>query len=191
MKIDNVIVHGIAAAGRAMRNPMNSWEKSDHWGEDDRLLLQRLVKAGADHRKVVRLIQCWATIDAPRYWWTEFDTYKVGVTRMSCSTMFTLTKTDLTEEHFAPGTPRVIVDYVRAMIEGYRTLEPGNAKAEAFTRIKAALPEGFIQRADVLCSYEALINMYRGRKGHRLPEWTAFRKWIVTLPLMKTITEAL
>jgi hypothetical protein len=187
MKIDNVEVHGLCAAARAMRNPMDSWDYGDLWGKKDRTLLRKLCAAGTEHRKAIRLVQCWMTIDAPRYWWTEFDTYKVGVTRMSCSTMHTLTKMDLTEAHFADGTPRTIIEYLRAMIEGYRTLERDDDKAAAFGRIKAALPEGFIQRADVVCSYEALANMHRQRKAHRLPEWRTMCTRIESLPLMGPI----
>lgn len=188
MKIYNTEVHGLESTARAMRNPMNSWSKSDAWGDSDKDLLRRLVRAGTDHRKAVRLIQCWATVEAPRYWWTEFDTYKVGVTRMSCSTMYTLCKRPLEDTDFAPGVSRATIKDLNDMIARYSTCEAAQ-KNGLLRKIKANLPEGFIQRADVVCSYEALININRGRKGHRLAEWTIFRQWIATLPLMDVILE--
>jgi hypothetical protein len=186
MKVYNVEVHGIDAASRAMRNPLNSWDKGDRWGEDDRALLAKLVHAGPDHRKVIRLIQCWATVEAPRYWWTEFDTYKVGVTRMSCSTMYTICSRPLTMDDFAPGVSKLQVMELNAMIADFQAA-PVALKAEKLRLVKANLPEGFIQRADVCMSYEALLNMYRGRKGHRLPEWQVFRSSFEGLPLMDVI----
>lgn len=114
IKIENVEVMGWEAAIRGMRNPLNSWEKSDSgWfsseddmgvdyvqynshsdpselyfiGSNDLDLMKRLTKAGTDHRKFMRMIAVYADITAPLYWWKEFDTYKVGTVANSCSTM--------------------------------------------------------------------------------------------------------
>jgi hypothetical protein len=187
MKVSNIEVHGLDAASRAMRNPLNSWEKGDRWGEDDRALLAKLVHAGPDHRKVLRLIQCWATVEAPRYWWTEFDTYKVGVTRMSCSTMYTICSRLLSMEDFAPGVVRMQVLELNCMIAEFQAANDHATRNELLRRIKANLPEGYIQRADVCMSYEALLNIYRGRRGHKLPEWQVFRSSFEELPLMDVI----
>lgn len=97
-----------------MRNPMNSWEKSDseyvtagydivalHLGKDDRSLMQRLAKAGTDHRKFMRMLPVYVRITAPLYWWKEFDTYKVGTVANSCSTMHKIQEKELTLEDFS------------------------------------------------------------------------------------------
>ena len=104
IKIENVEVMGWEAAIRGMRNPLESWEKSDSAkclspgespdcssgyciGPDDLNLMKRLAKAGTDHRKYMRMIIVYLDITAPLYWWKEFDTYKVGTVANSCSTM--------------------------------------------------------------------------------------------------------
>lgn len=109
IKIENTDVFGLEAAIRGMRNPLNSWEKSDsEWkieydetgtsdwffriGNADHSLMMQLVRAGSDHAKFMRMITVTADITAPLYWWKEFDTYKVGTVRNSCSTMHTIHK---------------------------------------------------------------------------------------------------
>lgn len=97
-----------------MRNPMNSWEKSDsefetvgydiddfNLGENDRLLMQRLAKAGTDHRKFMRMMPVYVKITAPLYWWKEFDTYKIGTVANSCSTMHKIAEKEFTIEDFS------------------------------------------------------------------------------------------
>ena len=97
--IENVDVNGFDAALRGMRNPFNSWDKSDSQtdgfgcvcvGANDAALMMQFVKAGSDHAKFMRMITVTADITAPLYWWKEFDTYKVGTVRNSCSTMHTI-----------------------------------------------------------------------------------------------------
>jgi len=99
IEISHIHVDGFEAAVRGMRNPMNSWDKSDsnfkininEWhtwiGANDKKLMLSLVKAGPDHRKFLRMINVTMDIKAPLYWWKEFDTYKVGTVANSCSTM--------------------------------------------------------------------------------------------------------
>lgn len=114
IKIENLNVYGFEAAIRGMRNPMNSWDKDDSWhgckkenkkvksnmciyectsdcrfyvGENNLKLMKQLVAAGSDHSKFMRMINVTVDITAPLYWWKEFDTYKVGTVRNSCSTM--------------------------------------------------------------------------------------------------------
>lgn len=122
LKIENVDVMGWEAAIRGMRNPMNSWDKSDsHWshlydapnavmvidenafllGENDFDLMKRLRNAGTDHRKVMRMIIVYVDITAPLYWWKEFDTYKVGTVANSCSTMHKIHDKEFTREDFS------------------------------------------------------------------------------------------
>lgn len=117
IKIENVDVFGWESAIRGMRNAMNSWDKSDscfcydepcceaacimHIGENDLKLMQSLVKAGSDHSKFMRMINVTCDITAPLYWWKEFDTYKVGTVRNSCSTMHKLTEKEFTLDDFS------------------------------------------------------------------------------------------
>ena len=98
-----------------MRNPMNSWDKSDtklklvdetiiseiHLGEADLNLMRRLSKAGSEHRKYLRMLPVWCNITAPLYWWKEFDTYKLGTVSNSCSTMHKIADKEFTLEDFS------------------------------------------------------------------------------------------
>ena len=111
IKIENVEVVGWESAIRGMRNPMNSWDKSDSCknfdtgviaiGNNDLDLMKRLAKAGTDHRKFMRMIVVYADVTAPLYWWKEADTYKVGTVRNSCSTMHKLTAKEFTLADFS------------------------------------------------------------------------------------------
>jgi hypothetical protein len=124
LKIENVEVAGWEAAIRGMRNPKNSWAKSDsHWdyvnqgpeyltvahfddadfniGPNDKKLMSTLRNAGTDHRKFMRMITVYLDITAPLYWWKEFDTYKVGTVANSCSTMHKIAAKEFTLEDFS------------------------------------------------------------------------------------------
>lgn len=182
---------------------MDSWSKSDSFvqppqvppdfrqfafGPKDLELAIKLVKGGAEHRKFLRLIQVWITLDMPRYVWTEFDTYKVGVTRVSCSTMHKLGSRILTKADFQDGA--VLPDVLSALNtlgEQYRITKDYDCVREA----KKILPEGFLQRADVCMNYEVAMNMYSQRRNHRLPEWKLICAWIETLPQIKPLLEAM
>lgn len=117
IKIDKIDVYGWEAAIRGMRNPMNSWEKSDsrylvprggisaptifQLGPNDNDLMMRLRNAGTDHRKFMRMIIVYMDIIAPLYWWKEFDTYKVGTVANSCSTMHKIADKEFTLDDFS------------------------------------------------------------------------------------------
>ena len=120
IKIEHTQVFGWEAAIRGMRNPMNSWAKSDSFwqcvdydslnendiyeyeiGPNDLGLMKRLCKAGTDHRKFMRMIVVYVDILAPLYWWKEFDTYKVGTVANSCSTMHTIHKKEFDISDFS------------------------------------------------------------------------------------------
>lgn len=128
IKIEYVAAMGWEAAIRGMRNPMNSWKKSDSgWfsseddmgvdyvqynshsdppelyfiGSNDLDLMKRLAKAGTDHRKFMRMITVYLDITAPLYWWKEFDTYKVGTVANSCSTMHKIGEKEFTIDDFS------------------------------------------------------------------------------------------
>ena len=126
IKIENTEIVGWEAAIRGMRNPLNSWEKSDSkWysigiptsnpaaindkylsqkyciGDNDLDLMKRLRNAGTDHRKFMRMITVYVDVTAPLYWWKEFDTYKVGTVANSCSTMHKIHAKEFTLEDFS------------------------------------------------------------------------------------------
>lgn len=116
LKIENTEVLGWEHAIRGMRNPLNSWEKSDSErkyenirdsegylviGLNDLDLMKRLRNAGTDHRKFMRMIAVYVDLTAPLYWWKEFDTYKVGTVANSCSTMHKIVEKEFTLEDFS------------------------------------------------------------------------------------------
>lgn len=197
IKIENVDVHNVVRAVYSARNAMNSWDKSDSdfetdtMGENDLRLAKQLVKAGTDHSKFMRMINVTCDITAPRYWWAEADTYKVGTVRNSCSTMHTIHKkefeaSDFSFENVPPDVTGVNwflgrLNYARKMY-----LET-NDKKYWYAMIQI-LPSSYNQRATWQANYAVLRNIYHARKGHKLNEWRDFCKWIEELPCSELIT---
>ena len=201
IKIENVEVVGWESAIRGMRNPMNSWDKSDSCknfdtgviaiGNNDLDLMKRLAKAGTDHRKFMRMIVVYADVTAPLYWWKEADTYKVGTVRNSCSTMHKITEKEFTlddfsHEHLTPWNETVLRN----------TIVELNANREAFLKTKSKddwwqmiqlLPSSYNQKRTVQLNYQVLKSMYFARKDHKLDEWRTLCEWMLTLPYFKEI----
>lgn len=216
IKIENVEIFGWEAAIRGMRNPMNSWDKSDSYenytvtyedyseiripyyrvGAGDFTLMKKLVKAGTDHSKFMRMINVTFDITAPLYWWKEFDTYKVGTVRNSCSTMHKVTSKEFTLDDFSHEqlTDSAIERWLEPTIEGLNIArqiyieKDGKSKA-AWWQIIQLLPSSYNQRATIQLNYAVLRNIYHSRKNHKLDEWIDFCKWIETLPYSELITE--
>ena len=158
-------------------------------GPKDHSLSMKLIKAGPDHRKHIRLIDAWMEIQAPLYWWNEFDTYRLGVDKVSESTMHTLTKHEITTDDFEldewkdPETgdlPKPLEDFID-WIERWR-------KISDVQKLKEVLPSAYLQTRIVKCSYEALNAMYHDRKNHKLKEWRQFCKALEDLPYPEFIT---
>lgn len=200
IKIENVVVEGWAAAMRGMRNPMNSWDKSDSWnlstgyrlGEHDLELAQKLTNAGAVHAKYRRMINVTLDIVAPLYWWKEFDTYKVGTVRNSCSTMHKIHSKpfelgDFSHEHLVYGWEDCLDTIIEWLNEARKAYLETSDKKYWWEMIQL-LPSSYNQRATVQLNYEVLANIYRWRKDHKLDEWRAFCDWIETLPYSELIT---
>lgn len=190
------------------RNAMNSWSKSDSKiiaprgipnilpvrfviGENDLLLARRLIKAGTDHRKFLRMLPIMVDITAPVYWIAELDTYKISTVRNSCSFMhkglakeFELsdfdTKTDDCKETFEE-----IVAVLNILRDKYLKTKDD----KIFQQIRCLLPSGYLQKFTWSANYEVLMNIYHARKNHRLEEWRTFCEWIEELPLMKEFLE--
>ena len=136
---------------------------------------QRCAQRGNGEEKFLRMIQIWADVTAPRFWWAEFDTYKVGTVSLSESTMHTLGKRPLEQEDFEGRLPFVLLALLNA-----RTCTPGYT----IEAKKELLPESFLQRRIVNFNYAVFANMIRQRRNHRLPQWHYFlNKIYYGLPL--------
>ena len=213
IKIENVEVVGWEHAIRGMRNPMNSWEKSDTdycftkncnditcknkksgicLGENDIDLMMRLRNAGTDHRKFMRMLVVYMDITAPLYWLKEFDTYKIGTVANSCSTMHKIHDKEFTLEDFS--TEHLYsdeLDFFKKIIDrlnGARKLYLESKKKEDWWQMIQLLPSSYNQKRTVMLNYEVLANIYKSRKNHKLDEWREFCKWIEDLPYSNIIT---
>ena len=221
IKIENTDVYGFEAAIRGMRNPWNSWKKSDSEfevdcvtcdnplypdyescpvannsdksliGTADLALMKKLVSAGTDHSKFMRMINVTCDITAPLYWWKEFDTYKVGTVRNSCSTMHTITDKEFTlddfsHEHLNEGSLDIL-DRTIYHLNAYREEFLRTKDKDEWWQIIQLLPSSYNQRATVQLNYAVLRNMYHSRKNHKLDEWREFCRWIESLPYSELI----
>lgn len=142
----------------------------------DRLVrvADKLAPKDAGHNKFLESMVVWLDIDAPRYWWSEFDTYRVGTTKQSESTMHTITHRELTPEDFEGTVFGPTLDTLNMAIRSYQHEEDKKRKDQLFREIKTNLPEGFLQRRIVCTNYKVLKNMFVQRKRHRLQEWHTF-----------------
>lgn len=191
-----------------MRNPMNSWDKSDSgWysiaddryltekycvGYNDVNLMKKLAKAGTDHRKFMRMMPVYVRITAPLYWWKEFDTYKVGTVANSCSTMHKIADKEFTLDDFSHEHLVCIstLDYVVQELNCWRSRyiqydeDPTvgenlkMSKKDIWWQMIQLLPSSYNQTRNVMLNYEVLANIYHSRKNHKLDEWKDFCKWI-------------
>jgi len=202
MKIERTLVFGFEPAIRGMRNPKDSWDRSDSkynicgslrdmLGEADLMLMKRLIAAGAEHRKFLRMIQIWVDFTLPRYVWTELDTYKVATVRNSCSTMNKLGTRDLTQDDFQLPIPDTLLAELNELSAELRGLR-GSAKRDARHELKNLLPEGFLQKATYMFNYETALIMFHQRKKHRLPEWRydapgSLCRWLADLPYFREL----
>ena len=215
MKFENYEAWGFKHAIRGARNPMNSWDKMDsdylitnyekHDGEEtieydesqyflgikDIDLMQRLIKAGPEHRKFMRQIFVSVDITAPLYWWKEFDTYKIGTVSNSCSTMHKIHSKPITlgdfeiddyipiesitnnlfvEENLIPYLEKLRQKYIETKQTWY------------WKELIRWLPESYLQKRTITMNYENLYSIVRQRRGHKLSEWKTFIYWAHELP---------
>ena len=211
MEFNTLDIQGFDSAIRGMRNPLKSYDKADsEWvsdysgehfiiGPNDYKLAKGLWQGGTEHRKWMRQVIVWVEITAPRYWWSEFDTYKIGTSANSESTMHTILKEDFNQSEFEwpcfTGSDRDIEAVFNAYIDVIKTIRDrannvtGQKKEHYQQILKAMLPESFLQKRTICLNYEVLATMYRQRKNHRLPQWSRdFVSWIKTLPYDEFIT---
>lgn len=213
MKFELTEVWGFEHAIRGMRNPLESWDKSDSLfkssiqcfsvlGENDLNLMQRLIKAGSEHRKFMRQIFVSVDITAPLYWWKEFDTYKVGTVANSTSTMHKLASTPITKECFEMDDFEDIDLETQDMIFPLKSTWESLLSDLEFCRQKynetkdkrywkeliRLLPESWLQKRTVTMNYENILSIIHQRKGHKLTEWSKdFIEWAETLPYAKEL----
>lgn len=234
IKIEKEEVFGWEAAIRGMRNPMNSWGKTDSYpavdcdkcgilahkgicnprehdcspfrcyeiGKNDLKLMRNLVKAGPDHGKFLRMINVTCDITAPLYWWKEFDTYKVGTTANSCSTMHKIAAKefmldDFSHEHLINENGVAVEDWQSEWLEDLHiTIARLNCARQCYLdtndkkywwQMIQLLPTSYNQKRTVQLNYQTLLNMYNSRKDHKLDEWREFCSWIEQLPYFKDI----
>lgn len=188
IKFENVEVVGLDHAIRGMRNPLESWDKSDSYidkryntikiGNNDRALINKLINAGTDHRKFLRMITVYADITAPLYWWKEYDTYKVGTVANSCSTMHTIHKKEITVDDFSIDNDEAHL-YVNLIydLNALREMYNGTKDLKYFRQLVGLLPSSFNQKRTVMLNCEVLLNITKSRRGHKLQEWHDFINW--------------
>lgn len=198
LTIENVEIFGYEAAIRGMRNPMNSWVKSDSdadldlIGQNDKQLMLALAKS-PEERKYLRMIHVQFDVTAPLYWWKEFDTYKVGTTANSCSTMHKIHSKEFTVSDFS-------LDHLLSENAVYfgKTLERLNNARRKFLDTKdkkywwqiiQLLPSSYNQRRTIDLNFEVLLKQYRERKNHKLDEWHIYCDWIKGIDLLNAIIE--
>lgn len=166
------------------------------FGTADLSLMERLAAAGSEHAKYRRMLPVWVTITAPRYWWTEYDTYKVGTVANSCSTMHKIAAKEFTLDDFsherlwstALEQLKRTIETMNAFRNAYNhSAAEGGYKKELWWQMIQLLPQSYNQRRTLLLNYEVLATIYRQRKDHKLAEWHTFCEWIETLPYAELI----
>lgn len=211
-----------------MRNPKNSWDRSDSYtthicdedtmetadfawfmGDNDHKLAESLADGSPVHAKYRRMMVVYLTVNAPFYWWKEFDTYKVGTVCNSCSTMHKIHSKEFTMDDFSVEHLMEWEDYESEVKE----LKPDrlcNFKFYLMDTISALnnardlylqtndkkywwqmiqlLPTCYNQKRTIMLNYEVLANIYKWRRNHKLDEWHTFCNWIEELPYSELIT---
>ena len=175
-------------------------------GPNDLDLMKRLCNAGTDHRKFMRMITVYVDITGPLYWWKEFDTYRVGVEKNSCSTMHKIHAKEFTLEDFScehlfdrygdPSMnlnygykyPKAVMQDLIDILNNYRVWYNETKDKKYWWQMIQLLPSSYNQKRTVMLNYEVLANIYPMRKNHKLDEWRDFCKWIETLPYSELIT---
>ena len=216
IKVENIDVWGFEHAIRGMRNPMNSWGKSDSYnnysveykedgeeihhpyyriGASDLALMKRLYKAGTEHRKFMRQIFVSMDIVAPLYWWKEFDTYKIGTVANSCSTMHKIaakefTLDDFSHEHLSyEDNCLYFLSQTVDVLNQCRELYLETKDKKWWWQMIQLLPSSYNQKRTITMNYENVVTMIKQRSGHKLDEWNKLVEELKYLPYIEEITE--
>lgn len=207
IEFENTSVWGFEGSIRGMRNPKKSWERSDskfhidgdgfYVGPNDMTLMRSLIKGGPEHRKFMRMIHVQVDITASHTWWAEFDTYKIGPTRNSCSKMHMIHVSPFGIDMFdheavdkiGGKTKEIFEEYI-AELERLRCLFNKTKEKVYWRALIDMLPLGFRLRATIDMNYENIYNMRHQRAHHKLDEWSkGFFKWSDELPYAKELFE--
>lgn len=228
IKVDKIDIWGFQHAIRGMRNPMNSWDKSDSeflncecieylmdtdtvcsrciyrnsdscfnsheftWiGPNDFSLMKSLYHGGPEHRKYLRQIMVSMDILAPLYWWKEFDTYKVGTTANSCSTMHKIHAKEFVIDDFSHDEldefgMAMLTNIINYLNEN-RRYYISTKKREYWWQMIQILPTSYNQLRTVTMNYENVVSIIHQRKNHKLNEWNEFVDILSGFPLIKDL----
>ncbi len=217
IKIENIDVWGFEHAVRGMRNPLNSWDKSDsreinfcnadevsfYIGDNDLNLMKKLYQAGTEHRKYLRQIFVSMDITAPLYWWKEFDTYKVGTVANSCSTMHKIASKEFTIDDFSNEhiidycidiecghavIPEYCLEAVIDILELCRERYLETKDKKWWWQMIQLLPSSYNQKRTITMNYENVVTILKQREGHKLDEWNTFCVILREFPYIEDIT---
>jgi hypothetical protein len=213
LKIENVEIAGWRPTIRGMRNPKNSWDRIDseflemsgnhdtpislleNVGPNDHGLMMNLAKGGPVHAKYRRMITVWFDVTAPMFWWKEFDTYKVGTVRNSCSTMHKIHVKPFTIDDFSHEGCDEVMFAKSALLGLIETLEHlrvafNNTQEKRYWRaLIELLPSNYNMKATICTNYEVLGHIRFDRKGHKVDEWHTFCDWVESLPYSEIMTQ--
>lgn len=201
IKVENLEILNFEGALRGMRNPLESWDKSDSYydketgkyviGPKDLDLALKLTKSGSDHSKFLRQIFVSMDITAPMSWWWDFDTYKVATVRNSTSRMHKLGSRLLTFDDFSiddeQGKPNItpfrqyVLDDLNRRIQEFQKLKADGKMDEAMSLWREIVfdsPQNYNFRSTWTGNYEIMRNVYRARKNHKQREFRDFCKFI-------------
>ena len=206
IRVEHIDTWGFEHAIRGMRNPLNSWGRSDSSfgyeaysgefvpnlkiGENDLDLMHRLYVGGQPHRKYLRQIFAVMDITAPLYWWKEFDTYKVGTTANSCSTMHKITAKEFTLDDFSHEhllDPHGLLADIVTDLNSWREDYLQSKNKDYWWQLIQLLPSSYNQRRTVSMTYENVMNILDYRENHKLDEWREFCEILRGLPYIKEI----
>lgn len=219
IKVENIEIFNFGGAMRGLRNPMNSWAKNDTRviisdlqgplygpdcsepivGPNDLKLAQRMLNGGPEESKFMRQIMICMDIDAPIFWWKEMDTYKVGTTANSCSTMHKLTSEEISAQNFSFIKPeefedqynqyfiKTVQEEIIQYCEILRKVYNKTKDKRIWRALVEVLPMAWNQRRTWTANYQVLRNIYFQRRNHKLDEWREFCKIIESLPYGKEL----
>ena len=157
MHIEIIEEAGVNSALKGLSLSYNAMEG------DMRHVALKLYDKDGGHNKFLESMVMWININAPRYWWQQFDTYRIGVTKQSESTMHTILKKPLCKDNFEDDLPKETMDRLNSLIS-----------EKKFDQLKNELPEGFLQRRIVCTNYKTLRNIIAQRKNHKIVQWRQF-----------------
>lgn len=217
IKIEHTDVYGWEAAIRGMRNPFNSWDKSDSdldvecfrcdiqgksdslcrlykcamLGKNDLKTMKTLSKGGSDHAKYLRMINVTVDVTAPLYWWKEYDTYKIGTVANSCSTMHKIHAKEFELDDFSHehlgGQPLEALRFTVLVLNNAREHYLQTKEKDDWWQMIQLLPSSYNQKRTLQLNYQVLKSMYFARKNHKLDCWHTFCAWCEELPYFKEI----